>query len=970
MPFQFAVDAASSVTQRAASVLFSSMNSHSMPSSSSSLLPSQDAFSPSVKSSPSGETAYEDLMRRQLQTTGTLTWTPSPDLCEKGGGGIFFPLFGDDEADWDKNLRQLLYTVGLLWCFLGVAIVADIFMGAIEKITSIKKTVKIPNKPGSSPVANMKLHNQQAAGVDGDHKAEDEGDAAAVAVSNGNGAEGETTPSKAHLTRQNTVSRSGEYRVVTVKIWNDTVANLTLMALGSSAPEILLSCIELFDNDFFAGELGPSTIVGSAAFNLFCIVACCVVVIPAGEIRKIRYVSVYAVTAVTSVFAYIWLIVILQMTSENMVRPWEGIVTFLMFPVMVVVAYLADIGVILKGKGNRGKVVAIEDMTKEDMAKAMSDIAAKFGQNRTMDEAEMVRMLQQEHQAPVSRAARRVAATRDVCGGKRVSVSAIDTSKLTPELERSLNSKDKTTTSVRKIDIGFLGCTACSVLESGGSVTMSVSRNDASGRCAISYKTVNGPEGSKGAKAGEDYKHTEGELIFEEGETEKTITVEIIDDEGFEEDEDFYVDLESPRFLGEAPEDAVLRLRPGSERNTVTIIDDDLPGVISFEDELLEVAESSHDEEVHFKVIRRNGSTGKVSVKYRTENDSAIAALDFDAVEGELEFGPGEVDSYITVNIKQRGRYEDKERFRLYIEEPTGGAKLDETTDGGAEQCVLTIEILPGDIKERVQRLGGLVMAMNTDKFSIGNANYKEQFISALYVNGSPEEQKEASRWDWFMHILTVPWKLLFATIPPTDYADGKVCFVGSLLLIGLLTAAVGDLAGLMGCTFELPKSVTAITFVALGTSLPDLFASKKCAEEDPYADASVGNVTGSNSVNVFLGLGLPWMIGSLYWNGRDTQFLADKEWPLLCCKGDMSIVNEYASDPGFVVVAGSLGYSVAIFCGCAVACLFTLHVRRQLYGGELGGPNGPKMATAVFFVMLWLTYVALSAIKAYDDED
>ncbi|CAK9087727.1 Sodium/calcium exchanger 3 (Na(+)/Ca(2+)-exchange protein 3) (Solute carrier family 8 member 3) [Durusdinium trenchii] len=35
---------------------------------------------------------------------------------------------------------------------------------------------------------------------------------------------------------------------------------------------------------------------------------------------------------------------------------------------------------------------------------------------------------------------------------------------------------------------------------------------------------------------------------------------------------------------------------------------------------------------------------------------------------------------------------------------------------------------------------------------------------------------------------------------------------------------------------------------------------------QDPYADASIGNVTGSNSVNVFLGLGLPWTIGSIYW--------------------------------------------------------------------------------------------------------
>uniref|UniRef100_A0A8C8R9E6 Sodium/calcium exchanger membrane region domain-containing protein n=1 Tax=Pelusios castaneus TaxID=367368 RepID=A0A8C8R9E6_9SAUR len=55
-----------------------------------------------------------------------------------------------------------------------------------------------------------------------------------------------------------------------------TVSNLTLMALGSSAPEILLSIIEIVGHGFQAGDMGPSTIVGSAAFNMFVIIAVCV----------------------------------------------------------------------------------------------------------------------------------------------------------------------------------------------------------------------------------------------------------------------------------------------------------------------------------------------------------------------------------------------------------------------------------------------------------------------------------------------------------------------------------------------------------------------------------------------------------------------------------------------------------------------------------------------------------------------
>lgn len=97
----------------------------------------------------------------------------------------------------------------------------------------------------------------------------------------------------------------------------------------------------------------------------------------------------------------------------------------------------------------------------------------------------------------------------------------------------------------------------------------------------------------------------------------------------------------------------------------------------------------------------------------------------------------------------------------------------------------------------------------------------------------------------------------------------GWLTFFTSLGMIGLLTVIVGDLAGIFGCIVGLKDAVTAITFVALGTSLPDLFASKTAAVNEKYADNAIGNVTGSNSVNVFLGLGLPWIIASIHWTSQ-----------------------------------------------------------------------------------------------------
>lgn len=63
----------------------------------------------------------------------------------------------------------------------------------------------------------------------------------------------------------------------------------------------------------------------------------------------------------------------------------------------------------------------------------------------------------------------------------------------------------------------------------------------------------------------------------------------------------------------------------------------------------------------------------------------------------------------------------------------------------------------------------------------------------------------------------------------------------------------------------------TKIRFVALGTSLPDTFASRIAAKNEKTADNAIGNITGSNSVNIFLGLGLPWVFATIYWSTQVT---------------------------------------------------------------------------------------------------
>jgi len=132
-------------------------------------------------------------------------------------------------------------------------------------------------------------------------------------------------------------------------------------------------------------------------------------------------------------------------------------------------------------------------------------------------------------------------------------------------------------------------------------------------------------------------------------------------------------------------------------------------------------------------------------------------------------------------------------------------------------------------------------------------------------TKGEDGEIEDIAGAEAVLHFLCIGWKLFYSIIPPAHYGGGFPSFVISLAMIGLTTFVIGEFADLFGCVLMIKPSVTAITFVALGTSLPDTFASMLAATQEETADASVGNVTGSNSVNVFLGLGLPWVIATAW---------------------------------------------------------------------------------------------------------
>ncbi|CAJ0946314.1 unnamed protein product, partial [Mesorhabditis belari] len=879
--------------------------------------------------------------------------------------GMMIPIWRPyiDLSMSDRLIRGVIYFFIIAYCFLGVSIVADRFMSSIEVITSMERTIMV-KRPGLQP---MEVH---------------------------------------------------------VRIWNDTVSNLTLMALGSSAPEILLSIIEVCAKGFEAGDLGPNTIVGSAAFNLFMITAICVMVIPKGEVRRQKHLDVFFVTATWSIFAYIWLYMILAFFSPGEIEIWEGLVTFACFPLTVFTAWIADIKIIqhrfLPRKYRRGSHAMVATEGEEmKMLEDNVDPAVKAFEEHRQEFIELMREIRKKNphitplelqkqaeyemisRGPKSRAFYRVQATRRLVGGGDIVKKRID-----KEHNKAVDAAQEKHLRDNTCKI-FFDPAHYTVLENVGTFDVVVGRDGGPEGLTVmvDYYTEDGT-----ANAGSDYVPVKGTLTFYPEDRHQRITIEIVDDDVFEEDEHFYLHLKNlrvrtkdglildPSRIGGLP---VAQLEMPAT-STIMILDDDHAGVFSFEHDHFQVIESCGH--LQLRVQRHSGCRGKVVIPFRTIDGSARGEKDFESKEGEIVFEDNQTECFIELGIVDTEQYERTDNFFIELGAPIWAKKMSDLSkvqqrfqrrmekkkraassdpsilgDDETSECAdISIRSAPRNAKEAATmgltedqlqiaelgkpRLGdhqrcqitikeskefqGIVDRMiknaNT-KLMLGTSTWREQFMEALSVEGGDDDGDDEgppSCFDYFMHFLTVPWKLMFATIPPTDYWGGWACFVVSILMIGVLTALIGDLASQFGCWVGLKDAVTAISFVALGTSVPDTFASKVAAVQDKYADNSIGNVTGSNGVNVFLGIGVAWSMAAIYHAIKGSTFNVDP---------------------------GNLGFSVALFCCEALVCIFIIVLRRNKYvGGELGGPFPFRVLTSGFFCFLWLFYLLMSALEAY----
>merc|ERR1712002_828145 len=405
-------------------------------------------------------------------------------------------------------------------------------------------------------------------------------------------------------------------------------------------------------------------------------------------------------------------------------------------------------------------------------------------------------------------------------------------------------------------------------MESVGTFEVTVVREggDLNTTIQVDYKTEDGTASHPG-----DYIEAVGTLTFGPGETQKMVTLEVLDDDVFEEDEHFYIRISNLRRkdgkdfkqISVTDEEGVSKMQPNCQLGTphmatIMILDDDHGGIFGFDDSEAEIVESVGTFDLEIKRI--SGARGKVAIPFNTEDGTAKEGQHYEAQEGQLVYENEETTKTISIAITDEESYEKSLIMYVNIGEPR---QIAEGIEGeGIDYSVLD-EKNPEDLteEEKIALLGRPCLGANSriqirireskefkssvdkmmqkanNSMMVGSSSWLDQFSEALTVQadddeeegeeGEEGEEKMPSCGDYIMHFLTLPWKLIFAFIPPTALANGYPTFVIAILFIGLCTAVIGDVAGHLGCFIYLKDGVNAIAFVALGTSVPDTFASK-----------------------------------------------------------------------------------------------------------------------------------------------
>lgn len=382
------------------------------------------------------------------------------------------------------------------------------------------------------------------------------------------------------------------------------MANLSLMAFGSSAPEIILSVLEaLKDLGKPSGDLGPSTIVGSAAFNLLIISAVSIVAVGDGDnaVKRIDMMGVFLTTSFFSVFAYVWLFLCLSVNTPGQVTVEEASWTFGFFFILLVLAFCSDKYAQIQQKKAQGKLEK-EELVKKNKRAQLRAISKQKGVQAVLNAAQGMKheKIKENELAHINQL------YKDVLGVEDIKTVDLDTlmSVLQPDslFERFAarkaagmgTTKEFLDVKGQKFQIENDGtneilvenenfafkCLHYSVSESAGIVKVTITKKTNTDETLdVGVRTKDGSaysearfDESEGKEVAASFDHLDQTITMMRKETERVVEITIHDNSDWQPDMDFSIELYDPN--------TGARLHGDDTECKITILDEDFPGML------------------------------------------------------------------------------------------------------------------------------------------------------------------------------------------------------------------------------------------------------------------------------------------------------------------------------------------------------------------------------------------------------
>jgi len=184
----------------------------------------------------------------------------------------------------------------------------------------------------------------------------------------------------------------------------------------------------------------------------------------------------------------------------------------------------------------------------------------------------------------------------------------------------------------------------------------------------------------------------------------------------------------------------------------------------------------------------------------------------------------------------------------------------------------------------------------------------------------------------WF--IITLPLMILFYFSMADVRRPGKekycyFTFLMSIVWIGVFAYFMVGWAISIGDTVKIPNYIMGMTFLAAGTSIPDLLSSVIVARQG-HGDMAVSSSVGSNIFDILVGLPLPWIFFTI---------IKDKSVRILSCELAVSIIVLIAMLIAVVIAIKCSAWKMSKGLGYSMFMLYIVFLVQDLVRNFSGDP-------------------------------